>query len=293
MISLQTFAQAIEDGLNSNGNIKFKIFADAGQYKDAFKDRTVKERYTNGIIRAGASTVIPAQSGLIATQSVQLELTVQLPSPATDEEILKSHRAVLDTYFQTYSTQLMTDESGKKYSVSAVYSLAGTGAVEIRPHIGTSVVFTVSISYGYVEGGINSSECKYILDGHELPYITARTTRTPTAEANAYAENGGRSTSVNTAYLRGFDFEIPLLSDNAASNMILETLLGGELNEHHTLTVQIGEKTDPTTDIGEKPDPTTYVVTVGNIELNLRGIDNGSITLSLVEAAEFAGVNNG
>lgn len=281
MISLQTFAQAIEDGLNSNGNIKFKIFADAGQYKDAFKDRTVKERYTNGIIRAGASTVIPAQSGLIATQSVQLELTVQLPSPATDEEILKSHRAVLDTYFQTYSTQLMTDESGKKYSVSAVYSLAGTGAVEIRPHIGTSVVFTVSISYGYVEGGINSADCKFTLDGHEIPYTTARITRTPTAESNSFAENNGRSTSVNTAYLRGFDFEMPLLSDNTVTAIVTNAMFKDSLNEQHTLVVDIDG------------DTTTYTVVLGTNELNLRGIDNGGITFSLVEAAEFAEGDNG
>lgn len=281
MITLNTFAKAIQDGLNSNGNIKFKIFADAGQYKDAFKDRTVKERYTNGIIRAGASTVIPAQSGLIATQSVQLELTVQLPSPATDEEILKSHRAVLDTYFQTYSTQLMTDESGKKYSVSAVYSLAGTGAVEIRPHIGTSVVFTVSISYGYVEGGINSADCKFTLDGHEIPYTTARITRTPTAESNSFAENNGRSTSVNTAYLRGFDFEMPLLSDNTVTAIVTNAMLKDSLNEHHTLVVDIDG------------DTTTYTVVLGTNELNLRGIDNGGITFSLVEAAEFSEGDNG
>lgn len=281
MITLNTFAEAIEKGLNSNGNIKFKIFADAGQYKDAFKDRTVKERYTNGIIRAGASTVIPAQSGLIATQSVQLELTVQLPSPATDEEILKSHRAVLDTYFQTYSTQLMTDESGKKYSVSAVYSLAGTGAVEIRPHIGTSVVFTVSISYGYVEGGINSADCKFTLDGHEIPYTTARITRTPTAESNSFAENNGRSTSVNTAYLRGFDFEMPLLSDNTVTAIVTNAMLKDSLNEHHTLVVDIDG------------DTTTYTVVLGTNELNLRGIDNGGITFSLVEAAEFSEGDNG
>lgn len=281
MITLNTFAKAIEDGLNSNGNIKFKIFADAGQYKDAFKDRTVKERYTNGIIRAGASTVIPAQSGLIATQSVQLELTVQLPSPATDEEILKSHRAVLDTYFQTYSTQLMTDDNGKKYSVSAVYSLAGTGAVEIRPHIGTSVVFTVSISYGYVEGGINSAACKFTLDGHEIPYTTARITRTPTAESNSFAENNGRSTSVNTAYLRGFDFEMPLLSDNTVTAIVTNAMLKDSLNEHHTLVVDIDG------------DTTTYTVVLGTDELNLRGIDNGGITFSLVEAAEFSEGDNG
>lgn len=281
MITLNTFAKAIEDGLNSNGNIKFKIFADAGQYKDAFKDRTIKERYTNGIIRAGASTVIPAQSGLIATQSVQLELTVQLPSPATDEEILKSHRAVLDTYFQTYSTQLMTDESGKKYSVSAVYSLAGTGAVEIRPHIGTSVVFTVSISYGYVEGGINSAACKFTLDGHEIPYTTARITRTPTAESNSFAENNGRSTSVNTAYLRGFDFEMPLLSDNPVTAIVTNAMLKDSLNEHHTLVVDIDG------------DTTTYTVVMGTNELNLRGIDNGGITFSLVDAAEFSEGDNG
>lgn len=281
MITLNKFADAIEKGLNSNGNIKFKIFADAGQYKDAFKDRTEKERYTNGIIRAGASTVIPAQSGLIATQSVQLELTVQLPSPATDEEILKSHRAVLDTYFQTYSTQLMTDESGKKYSVSAVYSLAGTGAVEIRPHIGTSVVFTVSISYGYVEGGINSADCKFTLDGHEIPYVTARITRTPTAESNSFAENNGRSTSVNTAYLRGFDFEMPLLSDNTVTAIVTNAMLKDSLNEHHTLVVDIDG------------DTTTYTVVLGTNELNLRGIDNGGITFSLVEAAEFSEGDNG
>ena len=281
MISLNTFAQAIEDGLNSNGKIKFRIFADAAEYNKALKTRTEKTRYTNGVIREGTSTVVPAQSGLIATQSVQLELCVLLPSPETDEEILKSHRAVLDTYFQTFSTQLMTDESGKEYSVGALYSLASTGDVQQRPGIGTSITFVISISYSYVEGGINSSKCKFTLDGLDLPYTSARIVRTPTAESNNYAKNNGRSTSVNTAYLRGFDFEIPLLANNPASQLVTQTLLGDEpLNTIHTLVFDMNGATN------------TYLVVFGSDELNLRGIDNGGLTFSLVEAAEFTEVSD-
>ena len=46
MITLNTFADAIEKGLNSNAyGLKFKIFSDAGNYKKAVKTRTEKELY--------------------------------------------------------------------------------------------------------------------------------------------------------------------------------------------------------------------------------------------------------
>lgn len=284
MITLNTFANAIQKGLNSNSNIKFQIFADAAEYKNAMINRTEKERYTNGIIREGASTIVPSQSGLIATQSVQLELCAQLPSPDTDEEIIKTHRAVLDSYFQIYSTQLMTDENDKDYSVAALYSFANTGTVEVRPHIGTSITFIINISYSFVEDGVNSSKCKFTLDGLDLPYTSARITRTPTAESNSYAKNNGRSTTVNTAYLRGFDFEMPYLSTNPVSQLIVDILLKDEpLDTIHKLTYSVGDS----------PSPKTYSVVFGSNELNLSGIDNGGLNFSLLEAAEFTEEENG
>lgn len=289
MIALETFAAQIEQGLNAVGqkyNIKFAVFSDAGTYKKAFKSREKKEKYTNGLLMAGSSSIIPTQGVVIATQSATFEIVVALPDPKTDEEIIAAHRAVLDEYFKRYEVQAIeqstTDVNGNTvtttYSVGAVYSLANTGTLAIRDDVGTSITFNVYIEYGYIENGLNSNDCKFTLDGFPLTFTNVKITKSPQAQADAYSDSNGRGTSKNLSFARSFDFVLPAQSGNTGIGAIINSeLLDNDLNKIHALSVQMGADAEVK----------TYSVVFGETTASLEGVDNVGNTISLIEAAVF------
>lgn len=281
MIALTTLATAIQDGLNANSvGLTYKIFTDAHEYEEALITRTEKKNITNGLLTIGTSTVFPTQGILVATQGATLEICVKLPNPATDEQIITAHRAVLNAYFENYNVQEIK-ENGKSYTVAATYGLADTGDVAQRPKISTSIVFAVNINYGYVENGLNSDAMKFTLNGYAIPYTQATINKNPTAEANTSSNNDGRSTTRNTGYIHSFDFEMPLLTDSPLSALLLSEITGNFLNYPNELKVDINGN------------ETTYDVIFGASSLSVQGISNGTVKFSLVERAVYAEVEDG
>lgn len=272
MIALTTFAETIESALNANSQgINFRIFADAGQYEKAFKDRTEKKRYTNGLIRMNSSAIVPVQGMEIATQQVSLELCAPLYDAEKDEEIVAAHRAILDAVFSQFTVQPIA-ENGKTYSVSTTYSLANTGEVAVRPPIGTSITFNVGIEYAYIQDGLNSYNCVYELDGAVIPYTSASLGKVKTTENNSYADTAGESLCFNTAFARSFDFQIPAQSRGIGAQ-ILDELLHNDLNTVHTLTMRFADGAVE-----------TYKVVYASCDMNVQGVKNAVHNASFVEA---------
>lgn len=270
MIPITSFAQTIQNGLNNNPyGIKFAVFTDASEYKDALITRTGKERYTNGIMRVGPSSVVPTRGVVVATQNVTLELLVQLPNPETDAQIITEHRAVLDGYFKQTSVQPY-ESDGKTYTVSALYSLAETGDVMVRPNVCTSITFTIEIEYSYVENGLNSNDCVFTLDGAPIPFTAAKITKSPDTQADAFADGAGKGMNINISFVRSFDFVVPSLS-TPLGEIILDQVFGDALNTVHTLVAQLGDETH------------TYTVVFGQADAALEGISNVGHTISLIE----------
>ena len=275
MIALTQLASTIESGLNNNEQgIKFRIFSDEGTFKKALKSHTEKVRYTNGVIRAGTSAVIPAAGITVATQSAVLEVVAQLISEETDDEVIAAHRAALDAFFSQFTVQRI-DVDGKSFTVSIVYSLADTGTIQLRPPISSSFTFYVNINMAYIENGLNSDDVTYTLDGLEIPSSTVRVSRNPTIESNISAGSDGRSTGRESAFVRGWDFEMPALYRKPISDLVFEELYGNGLNDPHTLVQTCGGKSN------------TYTVIFGSVFCNIEGIQNAGLAFSLVEAAPY------
>ncbi|MCH5165648.1 MAG: hypothetical protein J1G01_04535 [Clostridiales bacterium] len=271
MITINTWLNNLQNGLNANAyGIKFALFADGGSYKKAFKTRTAKTRYTNGLLTVGESSITPTRNLTIATQQVSLEVCVQLFNPETNDEVISAHRAALDAYFKTFEVFTLPD-GDDVYTVSALYSLASTGTMDMRSEAGTSITFFVNITYTYIENGLNSYNCTFTLDGHELGYTSAKITKTPIAQSDAFSDSAGRATTVNTAFKRSFDFQIPAQADGELSGIIIGEIMGGGLNTPHTLVAMIA---------GEQ---FTYDVTFGETDISFEGISNAGQTISLVE----------
>lgn len=273
MIAINELAKTIQDGLNANSGIKFRVFADAAKYERALKTPLGKRKYTNCMLRMGSSSVVPTQGVAVASQTAMLEVCVQF-TPETMESVIAAHRAALDGYFGNTAVQTMLD-GDKTFTVATTYALATTGTVEQRPLAGLSLTYFVNISYGYVENGLNSSRVKFTLDGGEIPYTIASVRKTPTMDSNTYSNDSGQARSRNTAFIHTFEFETPALSGASVSNGVIANILGNDLNTPHTLVMTVGDES-----------PHTYTVIFGETALNVQGINNGGLTFSLVESFE-------
>lgn len=281
MIELKEIAREIETALNNNGyGLNFAIFTDAAEYKNAFKSRTEKKLFTNGLIRVGVSSIVPTQGLTVATQDCTIEFGVQLFNAADDEKTISDHRAVLDAYFQNYRVDPMYEKDAdgnivKTYAVSSLYSFANTGTVEIRPNLGTSLTFSVNASFAYIENGLNSLNCTFELDGIKIPYSSARITKTPTPQSDAFSDSKGRAESVNVSFVRSFDFQMPAQSSpekNGIGEIIIGQLLGDDLNAAHKLVVTLGDRV-----------PETFDVIFAETNMSFEGINNAGHTLALIE----------
>lgn len=279
MISIKTLAQNIQDELNANDDgLSFVVFADAAEYKNAVETRTSKTRYTNCLLTIGSSAVIPTQGVMIASQNATLAILVALPTRATDEGNISAHRAALDAKLTGCKVKRIT-ENGKSYTVAVTYAPATTGTIELRAGIGTSIDFFVDINFGYVENGLNSDDTEFLLDGNIIPYTVVRTNKSPAVETNTYSNELGKGGGRNTSFIHSFEFEMPALTDNAVSNIVINSLLGNSVDEVHTLSVKANQAAEPI----------TYEVIFGNTAMNIEGINNGGLVFSLVVRAKLIG----
>lgn len=278
MITLETLAKEIQKGLNGNAfGIEYKIHSDGGSYNKALYGRISanRKRFTNGLLQVVSSSVVPVQGLIVATQTARLEVSVQLPDKETEDSVIAMHRAILDSYFQSTGVQMLTDESGKNFSVSSAYSLTSTGIMQAASPLGTYITFAANLTYSMVQNGLNSSQFHVTLDGVEIAYTDITIVRTPTMDASTY--NGGNGAAKNVSNTTALQFNIQLpatVTENAAQNAIMMFLLDGDMAEIHTLTIAIGENT-----------PRTYSVVFGDTNISLDGIQNAGYTVTFVEAA--------
>ena len=279
MIALETLAKQIETNLNLNSKgIKFAIFADMGKFQKALGTRTEYKHYTNGVLKVIDSAVVPTQGITVATQSVMLEVVAELTFGKDYEEIIRNHRAVLDSYFTEFRVELISDND-KSYSVNMISSIASTGEAQVRSEIGSSMTWYVRIDYGFIENGLNSLNCAFTLDGVTVPYSSATITNRPQIEEITYSNTEGVGKNVVTARTRGFDFQVPAQAAEGLSQILLLSVLDDD-NGEHTLTVTFGEVTR------------TYTVVFGQTNVVLQGVQNAGHNISLIEAAVDIGDND-
>lgn len=273
MITINSIATTIEQGLNSSASaykFKFKMFVDAGKFKKALKTRTEKTLFINSLLRVGDSSIIPVQGIAIANQSAVLEVCVPIFKEEQIDEATTLFRNILDGYFATYKVQSIDG-----YTVSSTYSLASTGTLEARGNIGPSLTFYVNMEFAYIENGLNSAKCTFTLDDLPIPYTAAKFTKNPVAQSDALSNSAGKGTTVNTSFVRSFDFQLPAQSgDDGVGAIILSEIMGGGLNVPHILVANMGGKQE------------TYNVVFGQTDISLEGINNAGYSISLVERSE-------
>lgn len=274
MIAVTQIAEMLEIGLNDsakNTNYKYSIRPEAGKYEKAKITRTSKTKVINGVLRVNEPEILPVQNMFLAQQSAMLEVVVPLHHVEPDEVVIARHRAILDGYF---GSMLAGEIDG--YTVTAIGTFADTGTAAPRDNVGTSFTFYINLTFIYAQNGISSFfDCYFKLDDVSVPYTTVKVNRTATVQMDAFDNEQGHSRGIETAYGYGFEFTVPASTDGAGQ-ILLDSLFGDSVNTIHTLEVQIGKDSVPK----------TFKVLIGEIGIDIEGMNNAGISVSFVEAAE-------
>ena len=290
MISVEQLANYFENALNTvlnNPEIRFKIWADAGEYKKPERDGNVITHYILGNLRTNAS----ANDATDLVMGVNgLSLDFKIPVKALKTNATQTAAALqkikngqypfltyitnaINSYFQKAQAFSLSDESGTEYSVAFQAGTAVTGNVDLAVQYGQSVDFNVYIEVYFIQDGINSKDVKLYFDGEPVPYKALRFGRSPMIEQDVYAKSlVTKSIITSTAF--AIDIDFPANGD-AATNSAIDYLLNGEPNIAHFVTLEFGSV--------EKK---TYLMTLNTAQPSMQGIAIPAMTVSLIEVSD-------
>lgn len=292
MITLAQLANYFEEGLNTtlnNPEIQFKIWSDAGELKEPFRDGNTVTHYINGNLRTSTSAN-DANDLIMGVNGLSLEFAIPTQKPHTNatqtaEELQKIKdgqypyiiyiTSAINRFFQSAQAVYLTDNDGAEFSISWLAGTAITGDVEIRSYIGESILFTVYIEITFVEGGISSRAVKTYIDGKPIPIKAVRHGRSPMLERDVYADDlTSKSVATSTAF--SVDVEFPANKDTATQACI-DYLLNGEPNVAHFVDVNFG-------DIDEK----LYFMKLNTVQTAVQGVSIAGVTASFIEVTDNA-----
>lgn len=296
MITLKQLTDKLSSALNAQGNpgITFVLHNDTGEYVKAVREDNDVKDIVNGMVSVTSSEVQNTSEGLtIATMTTRVELLV--PCRDTEEDIneivlnddgtygeelartgnkafLQSVRNWLDEFCANNGTTTMTDEDGKIYNVSYVYSLVATGIRQMDSFAGDSFTFVIYADYTLIQGGLNSREVKIFLDGTEIGYSNMTLRRVPTQEVSVFSGAAiGKSLTSDTVL--GISVSLPA-STKEITSTVLDYILHGNRNVTHFLELRT------------ENDSNFYLVQFGQNEATASGVLNVGMTVTFVEVPD-------
>lgn len=296
MITLTTLANYFEQGLNAtlnNPEIKFKIWADAGEYLKPYRDGNTVTNYINANLRTSTSAN-DANDLVMGVNGLTLEFGIETKAPRTNatqtaEELQKIKdgqypyiayiTSAINKYFQNSQVVSLEDNDGKEFSISWLAGAAITGDVQVRSWIGESIIFTVYIEITFVEGGVSSKSVKAFIDDKPIPIKAIRHGRSPMLERDVYADSlTSKNVATSTAF--SIDVEFPANKD-AATQACSDYLFKGKPNVAHFVEIKFG-------DISEG----LYYMTLNTVQTAVQGISIAGVTASLIEVVETSAALN-
>lgn len=297
MITLTKLANYFEQGLNNtlnNPEIKFKIWADAGEYLMPYRDGNTVTNYINGNLKTTTSAN-DATDLVMGVNGLTLEFGIETQAPKTNatqtaEDLQKIKdgqypyityiTSAINKYFQSSAVVNLTDDDGKDFTISWLAGTAVTGDVDSRSYVGESILFTVYIEITFVEGkGITSKSVKAYIDGQLILIKAIRHGRSPMLERDVYA---GDLISKNVITSTAFSIDVDFPANNdAATQACTDYLFSGKPNVAHFVEIKFG-------DVSEG----LYLMTLNTVQTAIQGISVAGITASLIEVVEESAALN-
>ncbi len=290
MISLKRLANYFEEGLNAqmpNDEIKFKIWADAGEYQKPERDGNIITHYILGNL-CTSSSANDATDLVMGVNGLSLDFKIPVQAPRTNAtqtaaELQKIKDGqypfltyitdILNTYFQKAWADTLSDDNGAKYSVGFQAGLALTGNVELAAKYGQSVDFNVSIEVYFIQDGINSKDVKIYFDGELVPYQALRFGRSPMIESDVYA-GSLVSKNITTSTAFAIDIDFPANNTDFLSQEVINYLLNADANTVHFVKLHWGNT--------EK----LYLMSCNTMQTSAQGIAIAGVSASLMETVD-------
>ena len=291
MISLKQLAQEIENGITAqlnDPNIKFKIWANAGEYTRSIRSANSVEAYVHGTLLS-ESAQNEANILAMGYNGVTLDLTIPLQAPKTlanqtqtelqkitdtDYPFLALVLSAVDNFFAIASVMRIKDASGVEYTVSLQAGRAVTGNVDISSMFGNCIHVSVLIGVYFLEGGISARNIILNVDGVRVPLSSVTINRANQKQTDVYS---GSVTIKNTtsASALSIDFAFPANADNTTKQAFKSLLQGGE-NISHFVELNLGSVYDG-----------KYLMTFDALNLAARGVEFAGVTGSLIQSADL------
>lgn len=236
MIELKTLAKMIENQLNALGNNVFKIFADMGDYKKAYRAQQSNEitNYINGVLEALTPTILPIKNLQVVTQTIRIAfpLSIDLLNKDSDGNYIEltNIRALLAQYIATNNAvpSSYTDLNNVVFEITPTFDGVTVGiASQISP-IGDVLPVYLDGVYTFIESGVNSNSTSIVLNGEDLYFEKASITRVRPSETNVFNGEISTKTVVQSNGI-SIGINLPLL-DTEQGNLIENDILDGGLN---------------------------------------------------------------
>lgn len=191
----------------------YVLYDDYGKYQEAARNGNTLSDVVNGIYRMSPLDIRPMQGLFVATSTAEIEL---IPSP---EQLNLTKEKIIDiSELYNGKNEIITNE-GYSYTVRYAYSTAFVQS-EIQAPNGlgrvTPIIFTVS--YTIFENGIYGDDIEVYIDGEQIYYTSAVSTRIRVSSTYPTTDNGTLK-GINIQNGFGIDLVAPFYKSNVGSKL--------------------------------------------------------------------------
>ena len=250
MITTQQLLNEFEADLNAlldYENLNFKLWADAGERKKAFRQGNDVYTYITGNVRVSASS-ITANRLVMGVNNLTITVDIPVDPPKTTAQQAAGDLArvkngqywfvqyitgILTGYFQRYQAFEMQDEKGVNYGVGLVAGVAIPQDINLDAWLDDHIPVNIYIEANVVQGGIISLNIAVELDGEPVPFQSFVPDRTGVLDPSVYS---GSEVSKVVVTSSAFAAEISIPTNtvyNITGNAVAAstTIQSGEIRE--------------------------------------------------------------
>ena len=281
MLPIETLVNDLNAALNgilADDSRVFDIIPDGGEYVGYTRKYNDITQYIEGVASITDSGITPLSGIEVATQTLSVTVAVKLDPQkgVKDEDIFLPVRNAIAAYAsQTYrnaSTENNGTDNVMTYTVAFSATLPYAGELAIRPEIGRSIIYTFSVSYSFIQNGVNSQDITLTFEGETVPFEELTIVRVPVQDGGAFSSSGGAARNITTQTALELNFSTPALTNNKISKELTAFVLTG-----------IEKAFDVTIETPYAENATAYKMSFGQSNLTARGAENCGLSTSLVE----------
>lgn len=294
MITTQQLLNEFEADLNAlldYENLSFKLWADAGERKKAFRQGNDVYTCITGNVRVSASS-ITANRLIMGVNNLTLTFDVPVSPPKTkatqtadDLARIKDGQywfvqyitGILSGYFQKYQAFEMQDEEGVNYGVGLVAGVSIPQDINLDAWLDDHIPVTVYIEANIVQGGIISLNIAVELDGEPLPFQSFTPDRTGVLAPDVYS-GSDVSKVITTSSAFAAEVSVPTNTVYDSSAFAVSYLLHGDPNTAHFLKIKWGSAADA--------DSALYLVSFTRATGGMQGVTIASVTFRVAEVQD-------